>query len=392
MKYNEKRALYESVMKEIAVVVKRQINESDAIDEGLFGFGDPSKPSNAWTSDYIREHTPEEIAELFQQYAIYLMAKCDQNADKAVAVFIEKTKEMWASTKENTDTQKKVLAGIIKSIRGSINQSYESTKKFAAAIPGAIVFGIATLVKLGVNGWDMAKSALNKAYEVVSTFLKDTYEKISGKIGEAKDAAAEKLDAMKDTISLFMKVAGAAVVLVAGGIAGAANAFGSFVSKILADAKTKVLFAVGVVKTWLSAKGKAIASWAEETYGSVKRTCEEVWNSVSSAVSKAWKNACGKIVDFLNSVKATMEAIGAKIADMADSVKKGAISLKDAGAAKIISNTVKALNKENYPLDKVIDLVTKAYNESLFISNSQVMLNEAMFKSRARRYVYALND
>src|SRR5574344_1988613 len=70
------------------------------------------------------------------------MAKCDQNADKAVSVFIEKTKEMWASTKENTDTQKKVLAGIIKSIRGSINQSYESTKKFAAAIPGAMVFSI----------------------------------------------------------------------------------------------------------------------------------------------------------------------------------------------------------------------------------------------------------
>lgn len=391
MTYNEKRALYESVMKEIAVVVKRQINESDAIDEGLFGFGDPSKPSNAWTAEYIREHTPEEIAELFQQYAIYLMAKCDQNADKAVTAFIEKTKEMWTSTKENTETQKKVLAGIIKSIRGSINQSYESTKKFAAAIPGAIVFGIATLVKLGVNGWDMAKSALNKAYEVVSTFLKETYEKISGKVGDAKDAAAEKFEALKDTISLFMKVAGAAVILVAGGIAGAANAFGSFVAKILADAKAKVLFAVGVVSTWFSAKSKVVAAWVEETYGSVKRLCEQVWNSVSSAVSKAWKNACGKIVDFLNSVKATMEAIGAKIADMADSVKKGAISLKDAGAAKIISSTVKALNKENYPLDKVIDLVTKAYNESLFISNSQVMLNEAMFRSRARRYVYALN-
>lgn len=392
MTYNEKRALYESVMKEIAVVVKRQINESDAIDEGLFGFGDPSKPSNAWTAEYIREHTPEEIAELFQQYAIYLMAKCDQNADKAVTAFIEKTKEMWTSTKENTETQKKVLAGIIKSIRGSINQSYESTKKFAAAIPGAIVFGIATLVKLGVNGWDMAKSALNKAYEVVSTFLKETYEKISGKVGDAKDAAAEKFEALKDTISLFMKVAGAAVILVAGGIAGAANAFGSFVAKILADAKAKVLFAVGVVSTWFSAKSKVVAAWVEETYGSVKRLCEQVWNSVSSAVSKAWKNACGKIVDFLNSVKATMEAIGAKIADMADSVKKGAISLKDAGAAKIISSTVKALNKENYPLDKVIDLVTKAYNESLFISNSQVMLNEAMFRSRARRYVYALNS
>ena len=67
MTYNEKRALYESVMKEIAVVVKRQINESDTIDEGLFGFGDPSKPSNAWTSDYIREHTPEEIAELLNR-------------------------------------------------------------------------------------------------------------------------------------------------------------------------------------------------------------------------------------------------------------------------------------------------------------------------------------
>ncbi len=73
-------------------------------------------------------------------------------------------------------------------------------------------------------------------------------------------------------------------------------------------------------------------------------------------------------------------------------MKKSAISLKDVGAAKIISSTVKALNKENYPLDKVIELVTKAYYESLFVSNSQVMLNESMFKSRARRYVYALND
>jgi phage-related protein len=284
------------------------------------------------------------------------------------------------------------LVGIIKSIRESIAQSYASTKKFAAAIPCAIVFGIATLVKLGVSGWDMAKNALAKAYSIVATFLKETYEKISGKVGAAKEDAAEKFEALKDTINLFMKVAGAAIILVAGGIYGAANAFGSFVSKILADAKEKMLFAVGVVKTWFSAKATLVADWAEETYGSVKRLCEQVWDSVSSAVSKTWKNACGKIVDFLNSVKATMEAIGEKIADVAASVKKGAISLKDASAAKIISTTVKALNKENYPLDKVIDLVTKAYNESLFISNSQVMLNESMFKNKARRYVYALND
>jgi phage-related protein len=392
MTYNEKRALYERVMKEISVEVKRQINESGSVNEGLFGFGDPSKPDHAWTAEYIREHSSEEIAELFQQYAIYIMAKCDQNANKAVAAFIEKTKEAWASTKEDAETQKKVLVGIIKSIRESIAQSYASTKKFAAAIPGAIVFGIATLVKLGVSGWDMAKNALAKAYSIVATFLKETYEKISGKVGAAKEDAAEKFEALKDTINLFMKVAGAAIILVAGGIYGAANAFGSFVSKILADAKEKMLFAVGVVKTWFSAKATLVADWAEETYGSVKRLCEQVWDSVSSAVSKTWKNACGKIVDFLNSVKATMEAIGEKIADVAASVKKGAISLKDASAAKIISTTVKALNKENYPLDKVIDLVTKAYNESLFISNSQVMLNESMFKNKARRYVYALND
>jgi hypothetical protein len=102
-------------------------------------------------------------------------------------------------------------------------------------------------------------------------------------------------------------------------------------------------------------------------------------------------SAVEKATDFINDCKATMEAIAQKISDFATAAKDTAISLKDAGAAKIISKTVKALNKDNYPLDKVIDLVTKAYNESIYVDHNRLMLNEAKFNMRAARYMRRLN-
>jgi uncharacterized protein YukE len=188
-----------------------------------------------------------------------------------------------------------------------------------------------------------------------------------------------------------MKVAGAVITMIANGFKGAAESFSAWVKKVAQDAKAKVLFAVSQVRSWFAVKADAVAKWVSETYDGVKKEAIEAWNSLSGAAIKAWKDACDKFDEFINNVKATMDEINQKIKDFAEDVKQGAISLKDAGAAKIISKTVKALNKDNYPLDKVIDLVTKAYNESLFIQNNKVMLNESAFNRKARVYMRRLN-
>ena len=385
-KVNRQKALYENIMKEIAPQIRKTLNEA-TLDEGLFGIGDPSKPSAELTADYIRDHSQEEIADLFHQYSIYFMAKQGQNVDNAVTAFMEKTKSVWASMSESADEQKKTMGAIIASVKASITGKYESTKKFAKAIPGHIVFGIATLIKLGVNGWDSAEAALKNMYSSLASFLQESYKALTAKVGDAKDGLDKKYNELKETIALYMKVAGAVLVAVANQLKGAKEAFGAWLSKIAEDAKAGVLFAVSIVREWFAVKAEAVAKFVATTYGSAKAKCIEVWNSFSGTVVKAWKNACAKVTEFVDSVKATMEKIGEKIADFAEATKQGAISLKDAGAAKIISKTVKALNKDNYPLDKVIDLVTKAYNESVYVENGEAMLNEGMFNKKVKGYV-----
>jgi hypothetical protein len=151
--YRQKQALYESIMRQVAPEIRKALNESE-VNEGLFGFGDPNKPSAELNAEYIREHSEEEIAKLFQEYAIYLMAKNGQNANKAIDAFIEKTKNAWAGVADSAEDKKKALSAIIASIKGSISGKYDSAKKFTKAIPGHIIFGIGWLIKLSVNGWD----------------------------------------------------------------------------------------------------------------------------------------------------------------------------------------------------------------------------------------------
>ena len=253
------------------------------------------------------------------------------------------------------------------------------------------LFRIAWLIKLSVNGWDKAEAALKSLYGSVASYLKEAYASIVEKIGEKKEQIAEKYAQFKDTISLYMKVAAAAVIALANGLKGAAEAFEAWVKKIAADAKAKVLFAVSIVRSWFAAKQEAIKNWVSKTYADAKAAAIEAWNALEGKVVKAWNGAVEKATDFINDCKATMEAIAQKIKDFAEETKNKAISLKDAGAAQIISKTVKALNKENYPLDKVIDLVTKAYNESIYVDHNRLMLNEAKFNMRAVHYMRRLN-
>lgn len=387
----QKQALYESIMRQVAPEIRKALRESEEMNEGLFGIGDPSKPSEELTTEFIRTHSQDEIAELFHQYSIYIMAKANQNVDKAIAAFAEKTKAVWAGLSDSADGKKKALDAILTSVKASITGKYESAKKFAKAVPGHIIFSIAWLIKLSVNGWDKAEAALKSLYGSVASYLKEAYASIVEKIGEKKELIAEKYAQFKDTISLYMKVAGAAVIALANGLKGAAEAFEAWVKKIAADAKAKVLFAVSIVRSWFAVKQEAIKNWVTKTYADAKSAAIEAWNALEGKAVKAWNGAVEKVTDFINDCKATMEAIAQKIKDFAEETKNKAISLKDAGAAQIISKAVKALNKDNYPLDKVIDVVTKAYNESIYVDHNRLMLNEAKFNMRAVHYMRRLN-
>ena len=47
----QKQALYESIMRQVAPEIRRALRESEEMNEGLFGIGDPSKPSEELTAE-----------------------------------------------------------------------------------------------------------------------------------------------------------------------------------------------------------------------------------------------------------------------------------------------------------------------------------------------------
>ena len=389
---NTQKALYENIMRQVAPEIRKVLKESEEMNEGLFGIKEPNKPSEELTAEFVRTHSQEEVAELFYQYSIYIMAKANQNVDKAIEAFAEKTMPVWKELAKAVDIRKKVLESIILSVKLTIMGKFESAKEFANAVSSHIVFSIAWLIKLSVNKWDKAESALKNLYKSIASFLVESYKSIVAKIGEKKEEITEKYTQLKGAISLYMRVASAAIIAVVNKLKGAPEAFELWIKKIADDAKAKVIFAVSIVRTWFAVKQESIKAWVDATYKDIKSAAVEAWNSLEGKAINAWNSAVDKVQEFINTCKATMEAIAQKIKDFAEETKNKVISLKDAEASQIISKVVKALNKENYPLDKVIDVVTKAYNESIFIENNNLMLNESMFNKRAERYIKRLED
>ena len=116
------------------------------VNEGLFGIGSPSKPAIAVTADYIREHTPEEIGQVFFDNAAYYMDKAKYEVDKAIDLMNEKMKDIWAEVKNSAEVAKKFADGIVYSVKAAISEKYNAVKKYAAALPNAILCGVCYLV------------------------------------------------------------------------------------------------------------------------------------------------------------------------------------------------------------------------------------------------------
>ena len=385
-------AIYEKIMHQLAPEIRRALLEAEQPGINLAGASKnigTADNNRVFTAMYIHEHAKEEIAEAYYQYSLYLMDKFNQNVDEAINNFFEMVKGEWKSIFASPDDQKKILDAIVISVKSAIMNKYDTSKKYAQAISCHIIFSVAWLIKISITKWDNADIALKWLYGSVASFLMQSYKAIAQKIGNDKEEAERKYVEMKDTISRYMSVANAIIIIIANDLKDAKNTFGVWVDKIAADAKAHKLFAVSIIRSWFAAENETIKEWVEETYNDSKKDAVTVWNDLSAPAIKAWNNALAKAQDFLNKAKATKENMSQKIKQFTEDTKTKAISIKDTNVSKIIQAAVKKLNKENYPLDRIIDMVTKAYNESISVKNGRIILNESRFNRHIARY---LND
>lgn len=351
------------------------------IDEGLFGsVAAPDKPKVELTADFIRENNPDVIAEAFFNNVSYAMYKVGSDVDKAINFVVEGLKDIMEEIKSDAELAKKFIEGIGNSILNSMKNAYGYAKKAVTAIPNFIVFSLAFLVKLGISGIDSAKEGIKKIYGILADAVKKAYEEIKGKLKDAGDALEGAYNSVKDKVEVFTKLCYSIILAVAKKISGAAEAFGSFLKQLFNDAKEKVVAAVMIVKQWLKSKASDVANYVKSTAGDIADAIKETWKSFSRKVRNAYTDITDKLNGWLDTIKAEMNKIGQKISEIAGKAGDKLISVKDATASAVIKKGVKALNKKNYSLDQVIDMVTKAYNESLFVDEfGELVLNENIY-------------
>jgi len=352
----------------------------DYVNEGLFGIGSPSKPSAALSADYIREHTPEEIGQIFFENVIYFMDKAKYNVDSAIDMMNEKMKDIWAEVKNSADTAKNFINGVVYSVKAAISNKYKQVAKYASALPNMVLCGVCYLVKLGVSGIDAAKQAVKTLNADIVNFMKKTYDEISQKLSAAGEKIGNVISSMADKISIFAKVAAAIAIMAAKKIEGVAEDFKNWIKDLLAKAKENAVFAVMVVKDWVTSKASDVVEFVKSTASDVADKIEETWNNIKDDAKKVWQKTTGKLNEWVSNIKVVASNIAKKAGEIAKAAGEKLISIKDAGAATVIKKGVKALNKDNYSLDDVIDMVTAAYNESIYyMSDGSAMLNESAF-------------
>lgn len=352
----------------------------DSVNEGLFGIGSPSKPSVALTADYIREHTPEEIGQIFFENVIYFMDKAKYEVDSAIDAMNEKMKDIWAEVKNSADTAKNFINGVVYAVKGAISNKYKQVSKYATALPNMVLCGICYLVKLGVSGVDAAKQAIKTLNADIVNFMKKTYDEISEKLSAAGEKLSNVIESMKDKISIFAKVSAAIVVMTAKKIEGIGEDFKNWATDLMSKAKENAVLAVMVVKDWIASKASDVVEFVKSTASDVAEKIEEAWNKIKDDAKKVWEKTTGKLNEWVSNIKVIAANIAKKAGEIAKAAGEKLISIKDAGATTVIKKGVKALNKDNYSLDDVVDMVTQAYNESLYYMNDgSIMLNESAF-------------
>lgn len=373
--------LCENIADKVMPEVNRMLREEYAIEEGWFSTS-PKKPSQNLTDDFIRTANSDEIAKVMAEHLNYWAASASDSIDKALSNSVKGLLDICKSgTDKAEETSKKVLKGIVDAVRlvikGGANLAIDSVK----GIGRVIMLGAAMCLKLGANGVKAGEAAVRAIYRSIAEFLTSSYEAL-------KDKVEKGIDAVKDGLSIFLKVSLAVILLCANKVQGAAEAFGAWIKGVAKNIADKTVLAVITVRTWFAVTSKEVAEWVKTTVGNVRSACVDAWNALEKKITKVWKEISNKIIEWANEFRMTIAEIGKKIADTMTAAGEHIIAGKDKAVVYGIGKAVKALSK-NYTEDDVVAIVRAAYNEDLhFDENDNTILNEAYYTKTNLRPIH----
>lgn len=368
-----------NVMPKVARLIKEE--QENELAEGIFGWGSPKKPSQELTADFIRTANSEEVAKVMAEHLNYWAASASDSIDKALSNSLKGVLDICkAGADKAEETSKKVLKGIVDSVRmvlkGGANLAIDGVKGAGRVI----MLGVAMCFKLSANGIKAGEAAAKAIYKSVAEFLTYTYESL-------KDKVEKGAEAVKDSLSLFLKVSLAVVLLCANKIQGAAGAFDAWIKGVAKAVADKTVLAVIAVRTWFAVTAKEVAEWVKGTIGNVRSACVEAWNALEKKTIKVWKDVSSKIIEWANDIRMTLAEIGKKIADTMTAAGDHIIAAKDKAVVYGIGKAVKALSK-NYSEDDVVAIVRAAYNEDFHTDvRGNIILNEAYYTKTSLRRI-----
>lgn len=366
--------LVANALKAIAPQVQRIIDEAYAEEnEGaepvneLFGFGEKAEKPTAEID--LTANTDEQNAEIILQYMAYYIKKAGNNVEEALKNF-----------------HKEIVPKLVKMpklIAKAIIMVCLGTYKAVVAIPGLIILGIVTLARLAKQGIEGAKEALESVYRRIKEGLVSFYNAFKEKAEQLLTSAKESI---QETIARWAAIAATVVALVVEKVEGAAEAFGEWIAQVCNDAKEKVLGAVCLVKSWLTAKAEAIQSYVSNKIGEARKAVVEAWNAASSAVRKAYNEAVAKVMEVIATIKNIATVIGEKIVATAEKIGDKVIDKRNAVLASGIEKAVKIM-KPKYSEEDLVALVRKAYNEGLALEvDGTLVINEKYYCTASQRH------
>ena len=354
------------------------------VNEGMFGFETFDKPNTQLNGDYIVEASVEEIAAVLPEYSLYLISKNGGNINVAVENLIQYHNKI---NLVNEDTDKGVLLKYFNaytlSVKNGIMGKYKSLKDDKVNLGNHILFSVAYLVHYGMATNGPVIKALADMYNMLNAYLNEGFNAISSNFDKA-DNINSFIKKAEDNIKMFLVINMVIADLVATNMTGASQAFSQYFKKISDSVKKESLFAVFVVRTLFANKNQIINELVSKTFDSVKKECVEIWNKLDKETLQQWKGVCERYLNWVNTIKfveISKEDNGRVFAAGKEVNKEGSQLLKNPEEIQnVLKDTVKKLNKEKYPLDKVIDVVKQAYNESVYvIGGGKKMLNEGKF-------------
>ena len=337
----------------------RVYRHTKRVFEGMFGMS-PKESEEKLSADYIKEHKPEEIAKVFHESTLYYIDNAKGEIDVAVDNLNKDLEDSWVTILNDKEISKKYIDGIVYAVKAAISLNFDDTKKFAASIPNSIVFGISYMLKLTASGID-AKNATATLCKDMLEYLKKTDGEFADKIKNAGDKTASVISSQAEKIAMYIRCNAAVAMMTAKKLD--IGDLSSWIDEIVKTAKENYVLSVGMINGWKASKDsdiqKLVASKDSELDGNIEKT----WEGIQQDVRDAYDKVAEQLQDWLDNAKLNAGNVTKKIPEVDKAKNQKTVNIENASPVDALKTSVKSIDKGQYDLNKVIDIVTKAYNE-----------------------------